>query len=77
MAIDNDVLIYNMIPDMYWGQYDIDVWPRPRFEPVSETLINCHIWGYTKYFMEPKLQKLGVKNCRWYKRIQIGVNMIL
>ena len=45
-----------------------------RFEPVSETLINFHVWGCPTYVLEPKLQKPGVKIPKWSPRSQRGVN---
>ena len=42
---------------------------------MSETLRNCHVWGFLKYVLEPKLQKPGVKIPKWYPRIIIGVNL--
>ena len=48
---------------------------RSRFEPVLETLSNCHVWGFPKYFLEPKLHNPGVKIPKWAPRIRRGVNM--
>ena len=46
-----------------------------RFEPVTETLGNCHFLGCPTYVLEPKLQKPGVKILQWDTRSQRGVNM--
>ena len=75
MAMDYDVLVYNRTPDMQSGLSAIEIWSRSRFEPVLETLINCHIWGCPTYFLEPKLQKLGVNITKWYPMSRRGVNM--
>ena len=40
MAIYYAVWIYNWIPDMQSVIYDIEIWSRPRIEPVSESLSN-------------------------------------
>ena len=42
---------------------------------MSETLINCHIWGCPTYVLEPKLQKPGIKMPKWDPKSQRGVNM--
>ena len=43
MAIDYTVWVYNRTPDMQSGLSTIEIWSRSRFEPVSETLSNCHV----------------------------------
>ena len=53
----------------------IGIWSRSRFEPVSETLSNCHGWGCPTYVLEPKLQKPGVKIPKWAPSSRRGVNM--
>ena len=60
MEMDYAVWVYNIIPDMQYGLLDIEIWSRSRFEPVSETLSNCIVWGCTTYVLELKLQKPGV-----------------
>ena len=55
MAMDYDVWVYNRILYMKSGLSAIGIWSRSRFEPVSETLINCHVWGFQTYVLEPKL----------------------
>ena len=75
MEMDYAVWVYNRIPDMQSGLPAIEIWSRSRFEPVSENLSNCHVWGFSTYFLEPKLQKPGVKIPKWDTRIQRGVNM--
>ena len=60
---------------MQSGLSAIEIWSRSRFEPVSETLRNCHFWSCTTYFLEPKLQKPGVKIPKWYSNSQRGVNV--
>ena len=74
MEIDYDVWIYNRIPDMHSRLSDIEIWSRSRFEPVSETLSNCHVWVCPAYVLEPKLQKPGMKIPKWDPRIRRGVN---
>ena len=56
MEIDYSVWVYNHIPDMQSGLSAIEIWSRSRFELVSETLSNCHVWGFPRYFLEPKVQ---------------------
>ena len=60
---------------MQSGLSAIEIWSRSRFEPVSETLINCHVCGFPTYVLEPKLQKPGVKISKWDPRSRRGVNM--
>ena len=55
MEMDYYVWVYNRIPDMQSGLSAIEIWSMSRFEPVSETLSNCHVWGYPTYVLEPKL----------------------
>ena len=55
MAMDYDVWVYNQILDMQSGISSIKIWSRSRFDPVSETLSNCHVWGCTTYVLEPNL----------------------
>ena len=54
----------------------IEIWPRSRFEPMSETLSNCHVGGYSEYFLKSNLHKPGVKIPKWVPRSLIGVNMV-
>ena len=61
MAMDYSVWVYNQTPDMQSGLSTIEIWSRSRFEPVSETLSNCHVWFCPTYVLEPKLQNPGVK----------------
>ena len=74
MAMDYAVWVYNWIPDMQSGLSAIEIWSRSRFEPVSEKLSNCNVWGCPTYVLEPKSQKRGVKIPNWAPRIQRGVN---
>ena len=60
---------------MQSGLSTIDMWSRLMFEPVSENLGNCHVWGFPSYVLEPKFQKPGVKNPKWDPSIQRGCNM--
>ena len=55
MAMDYVVWFYNQIPDMHSGLSTIEIWSRSKFEPVSETFSNCHVWCYPKYVLEAKL----------------------
>ena len=75
MEMDYSVLVYNRSPDMQSGLSAIEIWSRSRFETVLETLINCHVWGCPTCFLEPKLQKPGVKIPKWAPRSRRGVNM--
>ena len=61
ITMDYAVWVYNLIPDMQSVLSSIEIWSRSRFEPVSETLSNCHVWGFPTYVLESKLQKPGVK----------------
>ena len=60
---------------MQSGLSAIEIWLRSRFEPVSETLSNCHVLGCPTYVLEPKLQKPGVKIPKWDPRSRRGVNI--
>ena len=75
MTIDYSVWVYNQTPDMQPGLSAIGVWSRSRFEPVSETLSNFHVWGCPTYVLEPKLHKPGVKIPKWAPRSRRRVNM--
>ena len=75
MAMYYAVWVYNRTPDMQSGLSAIEIWSRSSFEPVSETLSKCHVWGCPTYVLEPKLQKTGVKIPKWSPRIQIGFNV--
>ena len=75
MAMDYAVWVYNRTPNMQSGLSAIEIWSRSRFEPVKETLSNCHVWGCPTYVLEPKLHKPGVKIPKWDPRSQRGVYM--
>ena len=60
---------------MQYGLSNIEIWPMSRFEIVSETLINCYVWGFPKCFLAPNFHKPGVKIPNWHPRSRIGVNM--
>ena len=60
---------------MQSGLSDIEIWSRSRFEPVSENLRNCHVWGCPTYVLEPKLKDHGVNIHKWAPRSRRGVNM--
>ena len=75
MAMDYAVWVYNRIPDMQSGLSAIEIWSRSGFEPVSETLSNCHVWGCPTYVLEPNFQNPGVKILKWFPRSQRWVNM--
>ena len=64
-AMDYAVWVYNRTPDMQSELSAIEIWSRSRFEPVSETLSNFHVWGCPTYVLEPKLQKPRVKIPKW------------
>ena len=57
MSMGYDLFIYNNNPTTQSGLYYNYIWLRSRFEPVSETLSNFHVWGFPEYVLEPKLQK--------------------
>ena len=75
LAMYYAVWVYDQIPDMQSGLSAIEIWSWSRFETVSETLRNCHVWGCPTYFLEPKLQKPGVKISKWDPRSRRVVNM--
>ena len=75
VAMDYAVWVYNWISDMQSGLSAIEMWSRWRFDPVSETLSNCHVWGCPIYFLEPKLHNPGVNIPKWDPRSRRGVNM--
>ena len=51
MAIDYAGWVYNRIPDIQSGLSVIEICSRSRFETVSETISNCHVWGCPKYVL--------------------------
>ena len=51
MEMYYDVWVYNWTNDMQSTLSAIDIWSRSRFEPVSETLSNCHVWGFPTYVL--------------------------
>ena len=75
MAMDYAVWVYNRTPDTQSGLFAIEIWSRSIFEPVSETLINCHFCGCPIYVLESKLQNPGVKFPKWAPRSRRGVNI--
>ena len=75
MAMYFYVWVYNRITDMQSGLSAIEIWSRSRFEPVSENLNNCHVWGCPTHVLETQLQKPGVKITKWDPRSRRGVNM--
>ena len=74
-AMDYAVWVYNRTPDMQSGLSAIEIWSRSRFESVSETLSNCHVWGCTIYVLEQNLRKPGVKIPNEIPGVEGGVNM--
>ena len=75
MEMAYTVWVYNRTPDMQSGLSAIEIWSRSRFEPVSETLSNCHVCGCPTYVLETNLQKPGMKIPKWAPRSRRGVNM--
>ena len=75
MAMDYDIWFYNRIPDIQSGLSAIEIWSRSRFEPVSETLRNCHVWVFPTYVLEPNFQKPELKIPKWAPRSRREVNM--
>ena len=55
MEMDYAVWVYNRIPDIQSGLSAIEICSRSRFDPVSKTFSNCHVWGFPTYVLEPKL----------------------
>ena len=76
MQMDYSVSIYNYITDIHSTLYTIEIWLRLGFEPVSETLKICHVWGSPAYFLEAKFYNPGVKITKWYPRSLIRVNTV-
>ena len=60
---------------MQSGLSAIEMWSRSRFEPVSETISNFHVWVCLTYVLEPNFQKPGVNIPKWDPRRRRGVNM--
>ena len=54
MEMDYAVWVYNQTPDMQSGLSAIGIWSRSRFDPMSETLSNRHVWSFPTYVLEPK-----------------------
>ena len=75
MEMDYDVWVYNRIPDMQSILSAIEIRSRSRFDPVSETLSNCHVLCCPTYVLEPKFKKPGVKITKWDPKSQRRVNM--
>ena len=73
--MDYYVWFYNRIPEMQSGLSSIKILSGSRFEPFSETISNCNVWGCTTYVLETKLQNHRAKIPKWATRIQLGVNM--
>ena len=59
MEMNYDVGVYNRIPDIQSGSSAIEIWPRSRFDLVSEALRKCNVWGCPTYVLEPNFQKPG------------------
>ena len=75
MSMDYAVWVYNQTSGLKSGLYAIEICSSSRFEPVSETLSNCHVCSCPTYVLELKLQKPGVKIPKWSPRIRRGVIM--
>ena len=75
MEVNDDVWIYNRIPNIKSGLSAINIWSSSSYYPVSENLCNFHVWGCPTYVLEQKLQKPGFKIPKWDFIIQIGVNI--
>ena len=75
MEMDYYVWVYNQIPNMQSGLSAIEIWSSSRFETVSETLTNCHVWCCPTYVLEPNLQIPVVNIPKWDPRSRRGVNM--
>ena len=50
---------------MQYGLSAIEIWSRSWFEPVLETLSNCHVWVCPTLVLEPKLHNPVVKIHKW------------
>ena len=74
-AINYAIWIYNQILGIQSGLSAIEIWSRSRFDQVSETLSNYHVWDFPAYILEPKFHKPGVNIPKWDPRSQRGVNM--
>ena len=55
MAMDYAVWVYNRIPDMQSGLSAIEIWSGSRFETVSDTISNFHVWDCPTYVLDPNL----------------------
>ena len=73
MTMDFSVWIYNQIPDMQSDLSAFEILSRSKFEPVSETISNCHVWGCRTYVLEPNFQNPGVKLPKWDPRSDNGL----
>ena len=62
------VSVYNQILDVQSGLSTFEIWTILRFDPVPETLSNCHVWGCPTYGLEPKLYNNGLNIPKWYPR---------
>ena len=75
MAMHYYVWVYNRIPDMQSWLSAIEMWSSSMFDPVSETLSNCHVWVCPTYVSKSKFHNTGVKIPTWDPRSRKGVNM--
>ena len=53
----------------------IEIWSRSIFEPSSEILSSCHVWGCTAYVLEQKLNNPEVNSPNWDPRSLRWVNI--
>ena len=74
VAMYYSIWVYHHIPDMQYVWCAIEIWSRSRFDPVSYTVINCLVWVFPAYVLEPNFQKPGVNTPNWDIRIRRGIN---
>ena len=68
--MDYVLWIYNRITDIQYGLYAIEIFSRSRFEPVPETLNNCHVCVFTTYIWNENCisldsSKYNIPNNNW------------
>jgi hypothetical protein len=74
-AMDHAAWLYNHILKPGSGLFPLEMWTRSAAMNTTDTLGNCHVWGFSTFVREPKLRKNGVKFPRLAPRRRQGVNL--
>ena len=76
IEIKYTVWIYHWIHDIHSSLSYIEIWSIFRFEKMSKTISNFHVWCFSTDVLQIKLLNHGLKTLKWYPRILIEVNMV-